>query len=114
MKFDINMYDGKYAMHCETEEETRAFCDYLHRQGKRWTDGTSYAVETNYSTYKENTCYEFLHGKFGRLSWFNDHDYTVLEFSDFTWDEYRHKPSFRVFKTDTAIIDDFLSGFQLT
>lgn len=28
MKFNINKYEGNYAMHCKTEEEAKIFCRY--------------------------------------------------------------------------------------
>jgi len=116
MRFDIKNYIGnveKYAMHCATQEEADVFCKYLHEQGMRWTNGDCY-LETSFDTYKENTCYEFLCGKYAKLGWYLDRNYTVLEFSDFTWEGYRGKPEFRVFKTDMAVIDDFLSCFQVS
>lgn len=49
MKFNINKYEGNYAMHCKTEEEAKIFCRYLDSVGRRWADGTSYMSMTNWN-----------------------------------------------------------------
>lgn len=36
MKFNINKYEGNYAMHCKTEEEAKIFCRYLDSVGRKW------------------------------------------------------------------------------
>lgn len=42
MKFNINKYEGNYAMHCKTEEEAKIFCRYLDSVGRKWVDGDLY------------------------------------------------------------------------
>lgn len=46
MKFNIDDYKGKYAMHCKTEEEARDFCNYLHSIGRVWNSGGDYLGDT--------------------------------------------------------------------
>ena len=52
MKFNIEDYKGKYAMHCKTEEEAKDFCAYLGGIGRKWCDGGSYD-RTNYQRYEK-------------------------------------------------------------
>ena len=83
MKFDINEYKGKFAMHCKTEEEARDFCNYLHSIGKRWYGGASYSNRTLYDAYKSNTAYSFNEDGYSSVTFFRQHNYTILEWSDF-------------------------------
>lgn len=85
MKFDINNYKGKYAMHCETEAEAREFCNYLHNIGREWYTGESYLGPTDWTTYKEDTVYYFNEGMFGSFNCGDVDSYTILEFSYFDW-----------------------------
>lgn len=34
--FNIFDYQGKYAMHCDTEEKAKIFCKYLDSFGMKW------------------------------------------------------------------------------
>ena len=84
MKFNINEYEGKYAMHCKTKEEARDFCNYLHRVGRTWCNGASYLTCTEYDSYMEQTTYEFNSGMFGRREYYEkERHYKILEWSDF-------------------------------
>lgn len=86
MKFNINKYEGNYAMHCKTEEEAKIFCRYLDSVGRRWADGTSYMSMTNWN-YGPDTCYTFNSGTYCKKTYFLTRNYyTILEFSDFEWD----------------------------
>jgi hypothetical protein len=86
MKFNINKYLGNYAMHCKTEEEAKIFCRYLDSVGRRWADGTSYMSMTNWN-YGPDTCYTFNSGTYCKKTYFLTRNYyTILEFSDFEWD----------------------------
>ncbi len=87
MKFNINDYKGKYVMHCKTEEEAKAFCRYLNGIGRKWRDGISYLCENDWSFYTDQTCYEFNNGAYADKCCYLKHGYTILEFSDFEWDE---------------------------
>lgn len=87
MKFNINKYLGNYAMHCETEEEAKIFLRYLDSVGRRWADGTSYMSMTNWDDYDPDTCYDFNDGTYCVKRYFLTRNYyTILEFSDFEWD----------------------------
>lgn len=87
MKFNINKYEGNYAMHCKTEEEAKIFCHYLDSVGRKWADGTSYMSMTNWN-YGPDTCYTFNSGTYCKKTYFLTRNYyTILEFSDFEWDD---------------------------
>lgn len=87
MKFNINKYEGNYAMHCKTEEEAKIFCRYLNSVGRRWGSGHSYISMTNWDDYGPNTCYSFNSGTYCDKIYYLTHNrYTILEFSDFEWD----------------------------
>lgn len=87
MKFNINKYKGNYAMHCKTEEEAKIFCRYLDSVGRRWGSGHSYISMTNWDDYGPNTCYSFNSGTYCDKIYYLTHNcYTILEFSDFEWD----------------------------
>lgn len=83
MRFNINDYKGKYAMHCKTQEEARSFCDYMHQQGKQWCSGRSYDSDTCWDWYKENMTYSFNEGGYCDIDYYKRHKYTILEWSDF-------------------------------
>ena len=83
MKFNIDDYKGKYAMHCNTEEEARDFCRFLDSIGRFWSADTSYAEATYYDTYGNRTCYDFNASKYSGISWYVAENYKILEWSDF-------------------------------
>ena len=87
MKFNINKYLGNYAMHCKTEEEAKIFLRYLDSVGRRWGSGHSYISMTNWDDYGPNTCYSFNSGTYcDKIYYLTRNCYTILEFSDFEWD----------------------------
>lgn len=87
MKFNINKYLGNYAMHCKTEEEAKIFLRYLDSVGRKWVDGTSYMSMTKWSVHGPDTCYDFYNGTYCNKTYFlTCYGYTILEFSDFEWD----------------------------
>ena len=88
MKFNINDYKGKYAMHCKTEKEAKSFCNYLHEHGKSWTNGDSYVRRTEWNKYKKDTCYNFNGAAYCDLDYYKCEGYTILEWADFTNDEF--------------------------
>ena len=83
MRFNIEDYEGKYVMHCKTEEEAEIFCKYLHRIGRTWSSGYFYLSENYWYIYKELTCYNFNHGTYGDKPYYEEEEYTILEMEDF-------------------------------
>lgn len=82
--FNIFDYQGKYAMHCDTEEKAKIFCKYLDSFGMKWRSGESYKY-TNWDTVKEETTYMFNEGSYCRVSFYKG---VVLEFDDFYFEKY--------------------------
>lgn len=83
MKFHINEYKGKFAMHCKTEEEAKDFCEYLHNHGKRWRSGASYKCMNAWCMHKEDTAYAFNIGEYSYVQYYKHDNYTILEWEDF-------------------------------
>ena len=89
MRFDFDSYDGKYVMHCSTEEQAEIFCQYLDRIGKTWSgvNHRRYSEVNHYNVYEDQTCYRFAYGTYCNLEFYKeDGSIIVLEFSDFEWD----------------------------
>lgn len=86
--FNIEDYIGeKVAMHCDTEEKAKVFCNYLDKLGKFWRSGYRYSEYTLWEHYGTNTCYNFVRGTHFDLSYFQRSDYMILEFDDFIFDD---------------------------
>ena len=103
MKFNIENYEGNYAMHCKTEEEAKTFCWYLNNLGRTWCDGTNYLCENEWSVYDDQTCYAFNENKYGWKSLYERENAIILEFSDFDWNENETK--------DMAIVLIYTNGY---
>ena len=86
MKFNLDDYKGKYAMHCKTEEEAEIFCAFLHKNGKKWSTKDSYLKDTCWSFFKEKTCYFFNKGTYDKIQTCIVQDYVILEWEDFMKD----------------------------
>lgn len=82
--FHIKDYPGKYAMHCDTEEKAKLFCNYLHRMGKHWIDKTDY-TDTVWNELHQGMVYEFNDDMFSHIDYARHNGYTILEFDDFDW-----------------------------
>lgn len=87
-KFRLEDHLVRYVMHCDTEENAKIFCRYLHEKGHDWIDGSLYISDTHYSLDKEKTCYEFESGLHGNLDDYKEMGFVILEFEDFDWSEY--------------------------
>lgn len=86
MKFNLNDYKGKYAMHCKTEEEAKSFCRFLHQNGGRWCNGISYLEDDSWDNYERDTVYCFNHGTYCSVGYARRINYEILEWSDFMED----------------------------
>ena len=84
-EFNFDDYKENYVMNCKTEEEARQFCKLMHEDGRRWNSGESYIKENRWSDCKENICYSFNEGKKKKKKWYKDTNYTILEWSNFTY-----------------------------
>lgn len=83
MKFHIDDYKGKYAMHCGTKEEAEDFCRYLDSIGQKWKYGISYIRKTFWNDWESETAYDFNSADFGRVSDYKNNGYKILEWSKF-------------------------------
>lgn len=50
---------GEIAVNCSTEEESRQFIEWCHRNDIRWTNNDNDTIRTYFCINKENTCYKF-------------------------------------------------------
>ena len=75
MKFDINNYKGKYVMHCKTEEEAKEFCDHVRNNNN---------PSIVFRMYGKNTCFRLNSNNHASKNYYEEHGYTILEWSDFT------------------------------
>lgn len=90
MKFDWDKFKNevnKIAVHCKTEEEAKDFCRQMDAHGMQWCSKTSYLEENYFYRYKEETCY-CGDGAFSDYEYFIEHNYTVLEWSDYMKKEF--------------------------
>lgn len=83
MKFNIDDYKGKYAMHCKTKEEAEDFCRYLDSIGQKWKYGISYIRKTFWNNWESETAYDFNSADFGRVSDYKNNGYKILVWSNF-------------------------------
>ena len=92
MKFDVSNYpSSSVVIHVSTEKEAKIFCIYLDKIGRKWNSGDSYKDHTNFSFYKENTCYNFNEGAFCDKEYYQHFNYEILEFKDFDWPEIKEE-----------------------
>ncbi len=72
IEFDrAKVMQPKTVVHCRTEEQAEAFCDWMHSIGEEWCDGTSYANDHMWHVHKEQTHYDLFANTFGRTNEFN-------------------------------------------
>ena len=82
--FKFEDYKSNYVMHCKTEEEAIEFCKLMHKDGRKWWDGSSYETSNCWGMHKYNTCYAFNKGTHSGINFFECNDYIILEWEDFT------------------------------
>ena len=73
--------EGKFAVHCKTEEEAKDFCKRMHEEGLKWCSGESYLKETNYKFCEEEMCY--IRGGFSLYQYYKSKGCKILEWSDY-------------------------------
>lgn len=118
MKFYINEYKGKFAMHCKTEEEAIDFCNFLHSIGRTWNNGESYKHINNFNDLEKNTVYVFNEGTYSSLIYVKTVGYKILEWEDFMEKKFTKadlKDGMVVEFYDTTrrmIIGDNISGYS--
>lgn len=79
--------NNKIAVHCKTEEEAKDFCNQMYEHGMEGAGEWDYSSNTFWDRYRNNTCYG-NHGTYGTHYHFNEHSYTILEWSDYMKKEF--------------------------
>lgn len=74
--------EGKFAVHCKTEEEAKDFCRQMYKHGMVRGSGNSYLSCTHYEKYKDKTCYDGQ-GVYQSYDHFKKYRYEILEWSDY-------------------------------
>lgn len=74
--------EGKFAVHCKTEEEAKDFCRQMYKHGMVWGSGNSYLSCTHYEEYKDKTCCGGQ-GGYQSYDYFEKYRYEILEWSDY-------------------------------
>ena len=85
MKFNISDYPNNYVMHVTTESQAKIFCNYLHKQGKKWIDTEEYINNNHFIG--PTHIYAFNRGQKCSYEYARDNCFKILEFPDFEWDE---------------------------
>jgi hypothetical protein len=96
-KFDHKNYLGKYAMHCQKEDDAYTFCRYLHSVGKKWITDRTYIETQHFHSLAGGTVYFFNDGTCSSYTdhlKFNDGTYELLNFEDFDWSDFIMKKKF--------------------
>ena len=70
-------------IHCETEEQAKAICKLMHKEGLTWNNGDSYLSENNYDTYKSGTCYFPEDGEYAYLDYAKEENYKIYKAEQF-------------------------------
>ncbi len=100
MKFNWDEFrNGKVAVNCDTEEKAREFIKECHERGMKWFFST--VNETEWSKYKESTCYSYSLNsedlKFGHKSKFEAVDYKIIKWES---ENMKFKVGDKVVKSD--------------
>lgn len=108
MQFNIEQYSGNFVMHCKTIEDAEIFLSILDESGRSWGSGRSYKRTSYYDAFREQTCYAFNIGQYGRIDSYLDLGFTILEFDSFDWNN-----DVNPTENDIKIMDKFFSGFAI-
>ena len=74
----------RIAVHTSTEEQAITLLKALDERGYVWSIGDK-LTKAHYEDFREFTCYNFKTKNevcYGSLGWYQDEDYTIIEFSD--------------------------------
>lgn len=80
---NLDDYKGNYVMHCPTEESAKLFCEFLHKNGRRWLPSLPYTAKNYWSTYGVCTVYFFNNELYGEIIDAERNGYKILEIEDF-------------------------------
>ncbi len=77
-------------VHTPTEKQAITLLKALDKRGYEWLGGDKLTTETHYENEKENTCYAFEPNNqicYSPLSFYQEYDYTIIEFIDIDFKE---------------------------
>ena len=83
----------RIAVHTPTKEQAKILLEALDKKGYEWASEDKLTAETNYEDYKKATCYDFGTSNldnevtYSPLDWYQEHDYTIIEFTDIDFEE---------------------------
>ena len=80
--------NGRYAIHCNTENKLNILFKYLKDMDFKQTYRTEYYFCPRWNYYKTETCYDFNNGFYGNPEELSKGGYTILEFDDYDWSDW--------------------------
>ena len=92
------------AIHTPTEEQAKALLTELDKKGYRWNSGEKLTTKTLFGINGKDICYNLGSDNkvsFGSLEFFQEYDYTIIEFSNI---DFAEKPIKITPKSDIKII----------
>ena len=90
--------EGKFIIHCQSQIEAIKLAEILIKRGVKWLSGRSVDSDnTNWNTYKQNTCYHFNENsyrdrglQFCELKYYKGKEYEIIKMKnivgDLKWD----------------------------
>lgn len=80
--FKLKDLKGKVVIHCKSPSDALSCCRFLDFLGLTWADGSSYKENINNHIYGPETCYDFKNGLYGNIKFYQQNNYTILEWAD--------------------------------
>lgn len=100
--FKLEEYAGNYVMHCDTEDKSKVFLEFLHIQGRMWGSRATYRENTtHWNQCKENTVYYFNEGTYGDINIVFP-KYIILDFDDFIFEGIEKLAGEKIMKYDNV------------
>lgn len=94
--------NNRVVVNCETKQEAKWFCEWMHNNGMRWISGCSYKDHINWDNSKENTCY-CGNNTYQEIQYFKERKYEIIKWRDLmSWEE----------DMKIALDDEFLKRFK--
>lgn len=75
------MKSEKSVIHCKTRKEAEVLLQEFDRLGLEWCDGMKYTDHSNWSNYREKTCYHPQGGDYTHMEYFLEDGYTIVPFN---------------------------------
>jgi hypothetical protein len=75
-------FKEKTVYHAETLEQAEWLLKKAHEQGFKWIFRGSFISDNRWVTYKNDTCYDIINGRYGTVSDYGDKVYQIIKVSD--------------------------------